>query len=333
MFGLPVLDVVIGLTFVYLLLALICTAINEGIASQTRTRAKLLEDGLTSLVGPETKQLVYDHALISSATASGDSVPRRIVRSIAHRAPVKAFGEAASRHVNADQKPSYITPRDFALAIHDLAERNELPDGKAKEALVALSRNSSAPPIPQLEAWFDNAMDRVTGRYKRHAQAWIRLLAVMIVIATNADTFDIARRLWKDPTLRAAVVQEAKVRSEKPRPRANIDYTDADVVISEEPAEIGETGKSGGFKNPLSERENELLGQLIGWQAEVYDANAGLPFAMWVLGRFEAHWLGWLLTAVAVSLGAPFWFDMLNKLMNIRSAGRSPREKAKGVAK
>ena len=39
--------------------------------------------------------------------------------------------------------------------------------------------------------------------------------------------------------------------------------------------------------------------------------------------------LGWLITAFAVSLGAPFWFDLLNKFMNIRSAGKAPDEKQK----
>jgi hypothetical protein len=37
--------------------------------------------------------------------------------------------------------------------------------------------------------------------------------------------------------------------------------------------------------------------------------------------------VGWILTAVAASLGAPFWFDTLNKFMNVRSVGASPDEK------
>jgi hypothetical protein len=41
-----------------------------------------------------------------------------------------------------------------------------------------------------------------------------------------------------------------------------------------------------------------------------------------------SHWLGWLITALAVSLGAPFWFDTLNRLMVIRSTVK-PHEKSK----
>jgi hypothetical protein len=41
-----------------------------------------------------------------------------------------------------------------------------------------------------------------------------------------------------------------------------------------------------------------------------------------------AHWLGWLLTAMAISLGAPFWFDTLNRLMVVRSTVK-PHEKSR----
>ena len=39
------------------------------------------------------------------------------------------------------------------------------------------------------------------------------------------------------------------------------------------------------------------------------------------------HWIGWLITALAVSLGAPFWFDVLNKIIVIRSTVK-PAEKS-----
>ena len=41
----------------------------------------------------------------------------------------------------------------------------------------------------------------------------------------------------------------------------------------------------------------------------------------------KAFW-GFLLTAIAISLGAPFWFDLLNKLMQIRGSVREPTHSA-----
>jgi hypothetical protein len=42
---------------------------------------------------------------------------------------------------------------------------------------------------------------------------------------------------------------------------------------------------------------------------------------------FERKLPGWLLTGMAISLGAPFWFDLLNKFMVVRSTIK-PQEKS-----
>ena len=63
-----------------------------------------------------------------------------------------------------------------------------------------------------------------------------------------------------------------------------------------------------------------MLGQMMGWQGSLTDNTA----RDW----FERI-LGWLITILALCLGAPFWFDVLNKFINIRSAGKSPGEAAK----
>src|SRR5437870_4444360 len=58
---------------------------------------------------------------------------------------------------------------------------------------------------------------------------------------------------------------------------------------------------------------------------------AGAPLAglWWSIQKL----VGLLLTGLALSLGAPFWFDLLSKLINLRGAGAKPKredEMAKG---
>jgi hypothetical protein len=48
----------------------------------------------------------------------------------------------------------------------------------------------------------------------------------------------------------------------------------------------------------------------------------------WV-AAFRQHWIGWLITVLAISLGSPFWFDLLNRFMSIRSGGKAPEERPK----
>ena len=74
----------------------------------------------------------------------------------------------------------------------------------------------------------------------------------------------------------------------------------------------------------------DLLGQTLGWRDNVfYDANR----KRWDSRIWLERIIGWLLTLLAISLGARFWFDILNKIVNIRFAGKSPVEGSKGPEK
>jgi hypothetical protein len=90
-------------------------------------------------------------------------------------------------------------------------------------------------------------------------------------------------------------------------------YSDPDNPDQGEPLEI---------KNPLTEKEQQVMAQLVGWNDHSFPPQ---PSVWW--------WLSWILglavTSLAVSMGAPFWFDLLNKFMNARNAGRPPEEKAR----
>ena len=134
----PVVDVAIGLMFVYLLLGLITTAVQEAIAQFTQKRANGLYQALVGLLadGDETNQFfktVFGHALIRGTAAS--------------------------------DRPSYIPSRNFALAVIDVLNdnsqlpgffsqvensHNEMPDCYVKDSLKVFSSNT---PLAIFEAW------------------------------------------------------------------------------------------------------------------------------------------------------------------------------------
>jgi hypothetical protein len=72
--------------------------------------------------------------------------------------------------------------------------------------------------------------------------------------------------------------------------------------------------------NQVSGQEREVLGQLLGWRGTLTDNT----WKDWL-----ERLLGWFLTVLALSMGAPFWFDLLNKFMNVRYSGKSPDEAPK----
>jgi hypothetical protein len=302
LFGSTVLDTAVGLVLVYLLLSLICTTINEWIAGIFKTRAKFLEQGIARLLAgqqlpvPEGGQptadllkMFYAHPLVNSMVEVRDlSRPEK------------------------DTHPSYLDPRGFASVLMDLVTPKqpgtitfadlesgikELPPGRVKTALLALVQNANGDldrAQRNIEAWYNAAMDRVNGWYKRHMQWVTVLVAVSLALATNADTLKISSRLWSDPAYRELSVERVKALAALP----------------------------GDQNKPIGQQDAVFLENVLGWQ------NQGPIAGMGIIGIFEKI-LGLLLTIIAISLGAPFWFDVLNKIVNLRSAGRSPEETAK----
>lgn len=312
----PVLDVAIGIIFVYLLLSLICTTVNEMIAGVRKTRALYLDKGITRLLGgdQELKKLLYRHPLICSLAES-----------------------------DAALCPSYIPADKFAMALLDIVAGpgKSLTDVPAlregvkvaanehlRGALTAIfDKSGSDPDVVRrhVQDWFDENMDRVSGWYKRNSQVNAAVLACIITVLLNADTLNMARLLWTTPTLRSAMVEQARARAQGGLPEAAlplVEYPDAQNPRASKPVNLPNQG--------LTPGELEQLAALTGWQRESQEWSdwrahkEGSPQPWSLVTR---HLLGWLLTAIALSLGAPFWFDMLNRFMNIRNAGRATDER------
>lgn len=322
MFNSTILDVMIGLTFVYLLLALICTTVNEWLAGILKTRGKMLAEGIATLLqGQSSEQgLLLDafkaHPLISSLSRQG-------------------------------ALPSYLPPRTFALALMDLLTPqqpgpiefsdlvkgiNNLPDGPVKKSLLSLiqtARGDVAQAQKSIEAWFNEAMDRVTGWYTRHKQVLTVVISAVLVVFINADTIGMAHNLWINPTLRQQIVDRAKSSESDLQQLVTAEYKDKNPKPSKPEVKIP--------RNPDLAKVDKLRGQLqdlVGWSADWNQFGFSTERKQnFDSGKFVElvglHVPGWILTIVAVSLGAPFWFDALKSFMNIRAAGKPPAEDGK----
>jgi hypothetical protein len=145
-----------------------------------------------------------------------------------------------------------------------------------------------------LEEWYDAQMDSIGGAYRRWARRWAIAIAVVVVVGLQIDAIAIADSLYNDQPLRAAVVGAA-----------------TNGTLCEQGGGLAETDKC------------------VSQQLE--DLNAeGFPVGWGVAGPGDT--LGWLsrilglaITAVAASLGAPFWFDVLNRMGSLRNVGNKPK--------
>jgi hypothetical protein len=305
MFGSEVLDVAIGIIFVFLLVSLIASAVREGIEAWMKTRASHLEAGIRELLHDRTgsglaKQF-FQHPLIYSLY-SGDYTVRKL-------------NWVALRH--GGNLPSYIPTRNFALALMDMAARG--PDVNAStsdansgvltldtiRANVALIQN---PPVQRalltaidsaqgdlqkaqgtLEAWYDSAMDRVSGKYKRATQWILFVTGLAIAVMMNVNAFVVADHLYREKSTRDAIVARAQIATDPDYEHKKYGEIKAELNLLTLPL-------GGSRRNDLKTRPFETIG-------------------------------GWLLVGIAASFGAPFWFDLLNKVMVIRSTVK-PHEKS-----
>ena len=138
-------------------------------------------------------------------------------------------------------------------------------------------------------------MDRVAGWYKRSSQSYLLVIGLLLALLLNINVLKIGDELYHDKSLRDLVVTSAQRQQSEKDPRP-LDYTSAQAQIN-------------ALKLP------------IGWPKDMSAAKTD----------FKEHWFydlaGWVLTAFAVSVGAPFWFDMLNRLIVIRSTVK-PHQKS-----
>ncbi|MEL6945398.1 MAG: hypothetical protein AAFO82_22325, partial [Bacteroidota bacterium] len=160
-----------------------------------------------------------------------------------------------------------------------------------------------------VEQWYDNIMDRTSGWYKRQTQAILFGIGITIAASFNADVIAIYRQLSSDPELALQIANQAQAfATEQQKPDSYSSVTGDELLSGED---IGQLKKL--IKEDISSVQSPLG---IGWA--IVDTNE-----MGVLDWF-LKFGGWLVTAFGVMLGAPFWFDLLRKLVNIRNTGAKP---------
>jgi hypothetical protein len=325
MFGSQALETLIGLVLMFFILSLAASAVVEAIAQVFRKRARNLEQAIAGMfIGPPNVSELSEDDEKAAGTAGGGTdrkVTRPELRRITKRRSDEALSsfkgtsvygalQAGSRRA----RPSYISARAFADAVGEMIDNgrgflesmDNLPSG-LRARLKAATRKPAADITEkallirsEVEQWFDDTMARLEGAYKRWVNLWLFIVGLFLAVLVNASAFHVANDLWNQPATREAVVNAAA------GVEAVDDRTIQDVA-----------------------RTTEELQQLqlpVGWptidRVEGFPNNRDEIRAVW-----DASWRripGWLATALLVMLGAPFWFDLLTKLIALRGVGPKP---------
>lgn len=191
--------------------------------------------------------------------------------------------------------PDYLSPRVFASALLEIAAAEDIEDDALKGRLRAIAQGAETRDAlrADLERWFDDSMLAASAWYRRRMQLISLVLGVVVAAAVNADTIQVADSLWHSADRRAAVQRSLQAAS------------------STEPADL--------------DRVAERVGDVRSLQLPLGWTNAGgdprnLPEG----AAIPLKAIGLLFTGFALSLGAPFWFDLMGRGTALKASARAP---------
>jgi hypothetical protein len=304
-------------------------------AALTRLRAEApgLPDAAAreiALLGTELRKL--------GTTTTNDPAVQRLRTMISERAG-EANTDAVLAAIDALPQPPPVAAggaTDPLVSLQSLrASVLQIDDSQTRYALLSLidaAQGDLTQAQRNIEGWFNDAMERLSGWYKRRTQWIILAIALVAVVLINADSFSIANQLWhQDAQRQAAVAVAQKVVQNAGTPSPAGDAA-GDLCV-QQGASGGQATTAPGTLSCVYEKIQSLhipigytttdpaTGRHVAWftQKQWWTVNIGPDWE-----DYLAKLLGWAATAIAISLGAPFWFELLTKLVNLRNTGNPP---------
>lgn len=331
---LQLLNVLIGLTLIYLIFSTVASALFELIETVLKRRSQLLRRGVEQILLAAEKAAERSETLVETR-----------VKTFYDQALI--FGLYGGDYdPTGRQLPSYIPPERFARAVLMLADAKDsalaADERKPFEQLKALAEllvGADAIADAQARAkaveaaliqQYNDTMDRVSGWFRRYSRQWLIEIGFFLAAFANADTIQMIRVLAMDPVLAEQIADSAaEVVKQRSAAGASEQCGPAEAAPDPQPADTAPAADDSGDRQLCVIRENralaESLGLPIGWVRGDVDRLAEQNAFEWFKKLF-----GLFLTGVAISFGAPFWFDLLNKLVSLRSTLK-PKDKDAGA--
>jgi hypothetical protein len=333
MFNSPIIDIALALSFTYFTLSLAVSTLHEYISGLMNKRGKQLETAITNLLfDPQWKSLsikVYASSHINALKSGPGKQPSYIPASSFAQALMDQFKNGKTAVLDMNMIREVLLDDTKAAATGIEGDIREILLGVFERAQGDLQNFQK-----QVESFFNNAMDRVSGSYKRSTHIFIFVASLFIAVALNADTVHITKTLWENPaTLKqtadnaqAVVRQISGGATEAQLGQAKFSISPASLTKSSttflDTASTAAAASNVAKQVTTTEVFLKQAGLPIGWDGQNYPAG-GLSGSLldWIV-----KFAGFILTAAALTLGAPFWFDLINKIVDIRAAGKKPEE-------
>ena len=335
MSGFPIVDLVIGMIFVFFMLSIISSSVVEMLLTVAKARSKLLAEWLYSIFDKQMQvgdhkeplgQAIMDHCSITVLSGKGKS-PSYI--------DAKNFTSALLEKITFDPNNPDSIACDLNTFLSKI-QQSDMLSIELKRVLLNYAyeardkyRQVSDKTVSEVEMfrskienWYDTSMDRLSGDLKRrYSRPFTFIVASIVVLLMNADSINIAQYMYSNPEARAQLAAQAYKAAD-----------DSAAIFNQKLASL---------KSANDTTVTQLESTMQDGLADIRDAKAAvaenLPFG-WEMSYFKTNYnhfgsgilallsklTGLIATVFAIMLGAPFWFDLLNKVANLRGTGNKP---------
>lgn len=313
-----VISVVLALAVVYYVLGLIVSAITKYIMEVFNTRGRSLEDFLkNNLLGVAEagKEDLLEN--LKKMPQINTLKPVRYAKNLGFFPT--GFFTGKTELINYVER---IPPKNLVDALFDLpvtagsarkkakAIINQLPDklpsldgeGIEFEAKKQLQQfvDGKFTDLEELhtkmETWFTGLMDQAAQQFKAQARFWVVTISFLVTILLGVDSIELAKKYWNNATIAATADAQAS------------------LILGSSDEE--------NQKNADIEKLTAQLEEMKAIDFEWYQKPADAP-ENWLLLEFWRKLPGMLITALAVSQGSSFWYDIIRRVKGEQTSSTS----------
>jgi len=346
----PIVDLVIGLIFIYFLLGVITSSAVEIILNLSRARAKVLEAWLlkifdTNSLKPDGTvtdktlgQAIVDHCLLTAMSKNKQATSYMKAETFVsalldHITRIKVTAEEVQKEITTLPElqwpplnlEGYKTAIEKSPVISMELKRTFLSflnEAAATYAAIIKNTSSAIPNLKsdidlfreKLENWYDTNGDRLTGAMKKkYSVPWTAVIGLIITISINADSISLATYLYNNKDARESLSKTALAKA------GDTVWVNKVKVLA---AQTNDSVTAKDLQKHVEDVQNAYA---------IVNSSVPLSWNNVCLHDFKdvvSKIMGLLATFLAIMLGAPFWFDLLGKISNLRSTGPKPSTSA-----
>lgn len=340
---LDTLDILIGVSLVMLMVSLGVTLLTEMIVTLLQLRGQHLLRGIADLlqqIQPDMERCVaqnivtqvLNHRLVRGSRMSrlASVIKREELTTILMELAGAAPDGKSSCHADWQTPLKTVLatngipePRKTLDHVRDLAfqfEKSSPEMATSTRHNMALMNGASSEWVSKVNAWFDQTMDRVSERFTVNVRGVTLASAAIVACGIQLDTVYLVNRLALDDNMRHVLVAEA-VRTVEQEAKKAEERTG--TAAPPAPAVQDTTQGKLNLDDPRVRKYYSVL-------SEVGILNVPSDCKTWWTSIKAINPAGLALSILLLSLGGPFWYGLLNKLLQLRSvlAQREHEERA-----